>query len=252
MRRHGGIFLTLLASTASLAAATDGAQAQEPDTLNSRAEAETTQGDDQRTEGRRAERPEERAERERREAGLRAGVFQARGLTRVDGAGYATTPVFEGYFQKGLDKHLALESSIGFWRRTQWRQSEGGLFGEGGEEQVTSYVLPLLTAVKLYPFTAPDEGFEPYLTGGLGFALGIDDRQDTSGGFLGVGGAEGTALLTGFGFKAGAGVDMEVTGGFGVGVGARYQWMRFGAEVGGNRTYQGWALDGGLVYRFQY
>lgn len=222
------------------------AAAQEPDTSSAgdpAADPTTAAPDD--------ERSAERAERARREAGLRAGVFRARGLARLEGVESSQTPVVEGYFQKGLDKHLALESSIGFWRRTQWREGEGGFLGGGGREEVTSYLLPFLTAVKMYPFTAPGDGFEPYLTGGVGFALGIDDRENASGGFLGVGGG-GTAFVTGFGFKAGLGIDTRLGAGFGLGAGARYQWTRFGADVGGNRTYGGWALDGGLVYRFQY
>ena len=226
------------------------AHAQEPDTVTA---AEPAASDSAGEDATGRESPEERAERERREAGLRVGVFQARGLTSVEGAAYATTPAFEGYFQKGLDQHLAIESSVGFWRRSQWQEgSGGGVFGSEGGERVDSYVVPILTSVKFYPFTVPGAGVEPYVTGGLGFALGIDDRENTSGGFLGVGGSDGTAILTGLGFKAGAGVELRLGEAFGVGLGGRYQWTRYGHEVGGARTYQGWTFDGGLLYRFQY
>lgn len=204
-----------------------------------------------------------RAKRQREGAGLRGGVWLVPDR-EVQGAQGSETPSFEGYFQRGLDLHLAIESSVGFWRRHQEIARSGGaldavdgrsagVYPENAEaEQVNSYIIPLFTALKLYPATRPEQPTEPYILGGVGFALGIDDRQNTAGGILGVGGGDGTVILTGFGFKAGAGVEFRLGRAFGLNVGGRYQWVRFGDEVGGERTFKGLGLDAGFTYRFQY
>ncbi len=185
---------------------------------------------------------EERAERERRGAGLRVGPWVGLELTEVEGADYSTWPQFEGWFQRGLDRHLAVESTISFWRRTQ----------ERGSERVSTFVVPLFTSLKFYPATGPEAPIQPYLLGGGGLGLGIDDREGTSGGLLGLGGSDGTRIHTGFGFRAGGGVDLTLSQAFGVTVGGRYQWIRFDGEPGGHRTYRGTVADVGITYRFQY
>lgn len=200
--------------------------------------------------------PESQLERDarlaRRGAGLRGGAWEVRGLTETGGVEYATTPAFEGFFQKGLDKHLAWENSIGFWRRSQTVPGTSGLGGRS-EERINVYVVPTFTALKLFPFTTPAHRLEPYFEGGAGFGLGIEDRETSgAGGLLGGGGSNGTQIVPGFGFKGGAGVDLRFSRAFGVTLGARYQWMKFFQDLGGERTYGGLGYDAGLIYRFQY
>jgi len=196
--------------------------------------------------------PEKQARRERQGAGLRGGIWDVRDLTEVSGAKYSTSPAFEGYFQKGLDLHLAIESTAGVWRRRQTMEQDGGLGGGTVREEVNSYVVPLFTALKLYPFTRPDDAFEPFVSAGVGLALGIDDRTTTSSDLLGLGAGSGTAMLTGFGFRGGAGVEWRFSQAFGLSASGRYQWIRFGGELGGERTFKGPAFEAGLTYRFQY
>ena len=186
----------------------------------------------------------------RRGAGVQVGVWQVRGLQEPSGVTHAETPLVEGYFRKGLDRHLALETTVSFWRRTQTAQQSGGLLGGGSEERVASYIIPQITALKLYPFTEPGQRAEPYVVGGAGFALGIDDRESSAGGAFGT--ASGTAMAMGFGLKGGTGVEWRFSRAFGLSAGARYQWFRFLQELGGDRTYGGFGVDGGLTYRFQF
>lgn len=192
------------------------------------------------------EDPEKRVKRMRQGAGLRGGAWWVQDLPEVSDAEYSQTPAFEGYFQKGLDLHLAIETTLGLWRRSQ-ELEETGTLGTTRQE-VQSYVVPSFTSIKLYPFTRPNAGAEPYVSGGIGIALGIDDRSGED--LLGVG--SGTALTTGFGFKAGLGLDWRFSRAFGLTAGGRYTWLRFSEELGGARTYRGFGLDLGLTYRFQY
>ena len=186
----------------------------------------------------------------RRGAGVQVGVWQVRGLQEPSGVTHAASPLVEGYFRKGLDRHLALETTVSFWRRTQTARQSGGLLGGESEERIASYIIPQLTSLKLYPFTEPGQRAEPYLVGGAGFALGIDDRESSAGGAFGT--ASGTAMTMGFGLKGGAGVEWRFSRAFGVSAGARYQWFRFLQELGGDRTFGGFGVDGGLTYRFQF
>jgi opacity protein-like surface antigen len=183
------------------------------------------------------------AERARRGAGLRVGGWLTSGLPTVDGAVYSTSPHFEGWYQRGLDRHIAIESTVSVWRREQQRQNE----------RATTYIVPLITSVKFFPGVGPEDQFQPYLLGGGGLGLGIDDRENTSGGLLGLGGAGGTSIATGFGLRGGAGLDLWLGRSLGITVGGRYQWMRFlDGSPGGERTYQGTVVDLGVTYRFQY
>lgn len=194
--------------------------------------------------------PEARAKRLRQGAGLRGGAWWVQDLREVDGAEYSQLPAFDGYFQKGLDLHLALESTLGLWRRSQEIEQTG--VGGTTREEVHSYIVPLFTALKIYPFTRPTERVEPFLLGGIGFALGIDDRDTSGGNLLGLNTGSGTVLVTGFGFRLGAGAEWRFGRAFGLSVGGRYQWLRFGESLGGERSYKGLGLDAGLTYRFQY
>lgn len=188
---------------------------------------------------------------ERSGGGLRVGMWDVQDLNKVEGADYSRTPAFEGYFQKGLDAHLVLESSFGFWKRSQ-RIQESGSFGSSSTEEIQSYVLPVFSAIKLYPFTRPRTPLEPYLDAGLGLALGIDDREVTSDGLLGAGTDSGMSFLTGFGFKTGAGLQWMFTNTLGLDLDGRYQWIRFSDELGGMRTFKGFGINGGLAYGFRY
>ena len=86
--------------------------------------------------------------------------------------------------------------------------------------------------------------FEPFVTAGAGFALGIEDEDKTA-----IGGG-GTSLVTGFGMRAGAGAELELAGRFGTSALIKYQWIRFGQEVGDEDTFRGFALEAGLTLRF--
>lgn len=195
---------------------------------------------------------------QRNGAGLRAGVWNVRDLAPAAGNSSQRSPLFEGYFQKGLDLHLALENTLSVWR---WHQSGtrtqgGGLLGGSTTttETVDAYVVPFFTSLKLFPFTKPRARLEPYVLGGAGLGLGIEDRSSDNASLL-YGGSTSNppTIVTGFGFKGGTGVEWRVSRAFGLTVGARYQWMRFfGGQLAGRETYQGLALDGGLVYRYQY
>ncbi len=197
---------------------------------------------------------ENRAKAMRRGAGVDASFWDVRGLRDVSGARVDEMPLFEGYFTRGLDLHLAMENSVGVYRREQRiTRSGGGLGGGDVEEMITTYLIPQFTSIKLYPFTRPEQRFEPYLLGGGGFTIGIDDRENTgSGGLLGGGAESGTAFVVGFGLKGGAGAELRFSRAFGVIAGGRYQWIRLFGELAGERTFRGFGADVGLVYRFQY
>jgi opacity protein-like surface antigen len=197
---------------------------------------------------------EARAKAMRRGAGVHASFWDVRGLEEVSGARVDELPLFEGYFQRGLDLHLALENSVGVYRREQrLTRPSGGIGGGTVEEKVTTYLIPQFTSLKLYPVTRPEQRFEPYLLGGAGFTIGVDDRENTgSGGLLGGGEESGTSIVAGFGLKGGAGVEFRFSDAFGITAGGRYQWIRFFGELSGERTFQGFGGDLGLVYRFQY
>ena len=182
--------------------------------------------------------------RQRQGAGLRVGSWRMSGLTQTSGATYSSLPAFEGYWQKGLDRHIALETGFGFWQRTQ-RATSGA-----GAESIGSYVIPMTTSIKVYPGTSPGDGVEPFLIAGAGFTIGVDDRNTVSGGLLG-GGNSGTMIIPGIGIRGGAGVEFHGSA-FGLSLTAGYQFVRFFEDVGSDRTYKGLQLMGGVTYRFQY
>jgi len=196
------------------------------------------------------ERPEA-VRLQRSGGGLRIGMWDVQDLKDIEGAEDSRTPAFEGYFQKGIDAHLVLESTFGFWKRSQ-RVERAGSLGSFATEEIHSYVVPAFSALKLYPFTGPRSSFGPYADAGVGLALGIDDREVTSDGLLGAGTDSGTSFLTGFGFKTGAGLQWMFTKTLGLDASGRYQWIRFSDELGGARTLKGFGIFGGLAYGFQY
>jgi hypothetical protein len=190
--------------------------------------------------------PERRATRWRRGAGVGAGTWAVTGLTEVSGATYSVTPAFEGYMRRGLDRHVVLETGVGVWRRSQRASSASG------EETVDTYVIPMTTAVRLFPFSDPDDRLQPFAALGAGFTIGVDDRNTVAGGLLGGGSGGGTQLLLGFAAKGGTGLELRLGSAFGLNAGVGYQWVRFFTEVGNERTFKGLQAMGGLTYRFQY
>lgn len=193
-----------------------------------------------------AEARERAVRRLRSGAGLRAGVWSVTGLGEVSGASYSTWPALEGYWRRGVDRHLVIETGVGVWRRSKRASSSAG------NESVDAYVIPLMTAVRLFPATGPDQPLEPYLTAGAGFTLGVEDANTVSGGILGGSSSGGPLLILGLGLKGGAGIEYRLGSAFGVTAGAGYQFVRFFDYVGGERTYKGVQVLGGLTYRFQY
>lgn len=176
--------------------------------------------------------------RQRRAAGLRSGSWGVQGL--ATGPALSNSPAFEGFLQRGLDRHLVIESSAGFWYRSE-RTTSG---------RNNAYIIPMMTSLKLYPVSGPENALEPFVSAGVGFTMGIDDRDGSTG--LAGASAGGTALLLGLGAKGGAGVEYRLGSTFGVTAGAGYQYIRFFEQVGETRTYKGVQLFGGLTYRFQF
>lgn len=215
-------------------------------------EEEEPAAEEEETEPKRSRDPERRAKLDRRGAGLRIGNWLVEDLEKVEGGEYDETPSFEGYFQKGLDLHLTLESTLGLWRRTQETVDPDGL-GGSKRERVRSYIIPAFTAIKFFPLTRPGDPVEPYVNAGIGFGFAIEDEK-TETNIIGGGTSTSgnTNFLGGFGFKIGTGLDWWFSQAFALTGGARYQWIRFGQEVGGEQTYKGYAFDAGIAYRFQY
>lgn len=196
-----------------------------------------------------SENVEARTKRARNGAGLRFGTWQVRGLSDPQGGSSSESPAFEGYFEKGLDLHLAWENTLGFWRRTQDFTEQGPLADT--RHKLQSYVVPTFTALKFYPATRPSDPVEPYASGGVGFIFGIEREKSTSTDPI-VPGSENTAFQVGFGFKVGLGFDWRFNDAMGLTAGGRYQWVEFGEDLGGQRTYEGLGADLGFTYRFQY
>lgn len=189
-----------------------------------------------------AQRPESEVERQirvaRRAAGVRAGVWN---VTGAEGdTTFKRSPRLEVYFQRGLAEHIAVESSASVW----WGSSTE-VQSLANEVETRTYVLPLMTALKLYPLTTRRSKLEPYVLGGIGFALGIADEGANA-----IGGG-GTSIATGFGFKAGVGVEYHIGTVFGVAAGARYDGVRYGEELLGINTFKGVGFEGAITYRFQ-
>lgn len=185
---------------------------------------------------------------QRRGAGLRIGVWNLSDDADPAESEIDAWPYLEGYFQRGLDRHLAIESTLGLQQRSIKTTTDGGVIGGSSTREETIYVVPLLTAIKLYPFTGPENVFEPFIAAGGGFAFGVEDVE-SSGGLTGGG---GTNVQTGFGVKGEAGAEWRFSTAFGLAARVGYQWIRFGDELGTTDTYKGWNVAAGLTYRFQY
>lgn len=181
-------------------------------------------------------------------AGLRVGTWEVYGLeTPPTGRSWETVCV-EGYFQKGLDQHLAVESTIGFWQRDLQTTEPGAVTGQINSNMQT-YLIPTMSALKIYPMGHSSSPLQPYLLGGVGFVLGIEREQVSSSDPL-VQSGEFNALQTGLGLQSGGGIEWNTGGPFGLALGARYQWASFAKEVGGKSMYRGPGITGGVTYRF--
>jgi hypothetical protein len=195
---------------------------------------------------------ETRARLARSAAGLVVGPWELRGVEPPSGVDVSTLPMFSGYLRKGLDMRLALENGIGVWRRVQTTPATGGIGGTPGEE-VQSWVVAQSTAVRFFPVTDAGATFEPWILGGAGITLGIDDRETNGGGILGGStGGTGVAIVPGFSLQGGVGTEWWFSQSLALNVGARYQWTRFLEDFGGERTYQGPAYELGFTYKFRY
>ena len=200
----------------------------------------------------RAELDQERQARlARRGGGVRVGTWDVRGLATVAGATASRTPALEGYVRRGLDLHLALEHSVGFWRRTQTATQTSS--GPLGTTQTTStletYVIPQLTSVSFFPVTRPAQRVEPYVKAGAGFAIGVDDRTGDGGVLFS---SEGMSLVPGFGLSGSTGLEVRLTNALGLAAAARYQWIRFFQDLASQRTFEGFGAEVGVTYRFQF
>lgn len=187
---------------------------------------------------------ERRARRARQGAGMRVGIWSATGLPEPAGNTFSSWPMFDGYFQKGLDQHLALETSVGVWRREQRPTGTSG-------EAVRAYVIPQLTQLKLYPATTPDQNLEPYIAGGLGVTIGVDNREAIGGGLLG-GSGSGTQLVAGLGIRGTGGIEYRLGRVFGLAAYVGDQYVYFLEDLAGTQSYKGIVAGGGITYRFQY
>jgi hypothetical protein len=222
---------TLLAMASLLVALPLAAQGAKPDSLT---EAEV------------------RARQARKGAGVLVGQWDLRGIEAPAGVDVTTLPMITLFFRKGLDKRIAMENGVGVWRRVQSIPPTGGLGGSPGEE-VQSWVVAQTTSLRIHPFTDAGARFEPWVLGGAGVTLGIDDRETEGGGILGgATGTSGVAIVPGFSLQGGAGVELRLGESFGLVGGARYQWTRFLQDFGGERTYQGPVYEVGLTYKFRY
>ena len=180
------------------------------------------------------------ARQTRRGVGLRAGIWSVDVATTDD---VTRSPQFEGYYQRGLGRHLALENSFAVWRI---KTSPTPPAPESPRIETRTYIAPLLTSLKFYPFTGPGAGFEPFVLGGLGFAFGVEDESESA-----VGGG-GTTVVTGVALRAAIGVEMTIGGPLGVAAAGKFQWVYFGEELISTNTFSGVGVEGAVTYRFQF
>jgi opacity protein-like surface antigen len=181
-----------------------------------------------------------RAQLARRGGGLRVGPWHLNGQQQP--AGTTSIPAFEGFVRTGLDQHLLIENSVGVWRQHEQASTSGGLLG-GSSVSTDSYIIPQFTSILFYPFTSPSDRVEPYIRGGLGFALGVEDPQSGGGSI---------SFTPGFGLTSGLGVEWRMTEALGLALSTRYQWIRFFQTFGAQQTYQGPVIEAGVTYRFQF
>jgi opacity protein-like surface antigen len=195
--------------------------------------------------------PASQAKRARGGGGLRVGTWQVIGLDEPGAPSSTETVAAEGWYQKGFDIHIALESTLGFWQRTQAVTEAGSVVGTGTDRKIQTYLVPTISTLKLYPATRPSSPLEPYLAAGVGVVFGIDHEDVSTTDPIVAPGTTNT-FHTGLGIQTGAGLEWNSPSAFGLTVGGRYQWASFAEAVGGKALYRGPAYFGGVTYRFQY
>ena len=184
------------------------------------------------------------AQHSRDGAGLQVSSWQPDEPT---GFANTNTASFHGYFTKGLDQHLAWENTLGYWGRTsKWSETQP-IIGTTNHELQT-HLVPMITALRLYPATTSANRVEPYVTAGIGPVLGVQ-IQKASGALTAD---QTTSMQVGLGVRAGAGVDLWATQVFGITAGGHFQSASFGQDMANDRLYQAWGADFGFSYRFQY
>ncbi len=154
-----------------------------------------------------------------------------------------TWPVFMLSLERGRG-HAATETTIGLWRRTLETDRSDGVFGNGSSPRMTTYVIPLTAAAKLYPLTRPRDVVEPFIDAGAGLALGVDHSRPGT-----LAGSGGTHLVTGLSLRGGGGLQVHLSPAVGLELRGGYLWTRYGDDVGVTRTFDGFHADLGLVYR---
>ena len=192
---------------------------------------------------------EAKAQRARRGAGLTVGTW-----AMIDDPASGTTtssesPIGEGYFRKGLDKHIALETTAGVWRRVITKPGSGGPFGTAGGT-TTAILIPQMTSIKLYPFTTPENAFEPFISAGGGITLGIQSESGSGGLTGGSGGV--SAILPAIGVGASVGAEWRFSQAFGLSASGNYSYIQFFEDLAGEQLYRGTGIRVGMTYRFQY
>jgi opacity protein-like surface antigen len=184
------------------------------------------------------------AQRARNGAGLQISSWQP---DEPAGFGNTNTFAFHGFFTKGIDQHLAWENTLGYWGRTsKWSESQP-IIGTTNHELQT-HLVPMITALRLYPATTSGNPVEPYITAGVGPVLGVQ-LQKASGAITAD---QATTTQVGLGVRVGVGADLWATQVFGITAGAHFESASFGQDMASERLYQAWGGDFGFSYRFQY
>lgn len=184
----------------------------------------------------------------RRGLGLRAGVWQL-STTVPDSARATQWPLIEVFYQRGMGRHLAMENSLGLFRRRVTAEAGTSLFGNTGTTQITSYIIPFTIGVDYFPFTRAGSLLEPFVRADVGFAIGVDSSRNSGTGPFG--GSGGTSTSTGFGARGGAGLKLALGSRLALAVDANYMLEYFGADIGIGQSYHGPQFDAGLMYRLR-
>ncbi|HEX6558794.1 MAG TPA: hypothetical protein VF021_05010 [Longimicrobiales bacterium] len=189
----------------------------------------------------RAQAPSDAAGGSRRGLGIVVGnwVVPRPDIVRAVQPTYRRSLMGEIHFRRELTERVVLETSVGAWRRISERPS-----ALGSTVTTRTYIVPLLTALRVFPITTVRNSIEPYLVGGAGLAVGVQQQSENSPG------GGGRSIVTGVGVRAGAGIEIHVYDRFGVLLGGHVQGVRFGEAVDEQEAFAGAGVQGGLSYRF--
>lgn len=155
------------------------------------------------------------------------------------------SPYLELYFSLGLKKGFCLEFLLGSCSRGETRfDVPDGYFWES----IT--IVPLSFGAKHFFFSKnPKRKWKPYTDLGLSYVIGSSKLDYGSFGsgekyfFEGFGKSRST-----FGLFLGGGLDYSLSELLWVNFDLKYQWIKFGKEVGGLKDYGGTRLTLGLSY----